>query len=64
MTPVDAHPCRRRGVRVRVTRRRWLGLDIEATPGSMNGPVAAVPETGYLLAADLTGYTAYNSVRR
>ena len=36
-------------------------LDIGATPRSMVRVMAATPETGFLVLADLTGYTAYLS---
>ena len=35
------------------------GLDIGATPRSSLPGMASIPETGFLVIADLTGYTAY-----
>ena len=42
-------------------RNRARGIDIGAAPGSSVPSMAATPETGFLVIADLTGYTAYLS---
>jgi uncharacterized protein YndB with AHSA1/START domain len=51
---------RRRIITSRRAKSR-MGIDIGPTPRSTFRPMAATPESGFLVIADLTGYTAYLS---